>query len=832
LTDDQTARQEADAPVDGESPAAPDGAESLDRSWSNLWQIPTIVVSLTLIVGGIVIARRGAPTHDFEGAYAQIEDLVGTGQFELAADLLEESVAPHLDEATDAERGRFFAIAGDILALSMDWEETWPAEELNKVVDRYRRAEDLAGSLSATRVERWAKSWIRLGQLDASRRQLEKLDAMALDGADGAAAARNRVLRRLVEESLRRPDTGFEEAMAVLDRYRSDKRLRREDDIWAAARQAELRLRVGRVPEAINHVQVDMRRLEGAGPPERDPAFAEFYIMLSRAYNAHGDADFAETQARIAFDLIDPTSPLAAEALLALGESLLSQSRFEEALEHFQRIDTDYAGTPAHRPGLLGRAVALGVLGRHEMSLADFRQLAVNTPPETRPWRVSPERVIDALIDRHDAALATRQLDLALEYIQISERFLPVESLPEAALYRLASTNRAIAESIERRAGADERGAEMDPEIRRKVSRHYHQAAKYFVAHAGAVEAVPTEARSWLDSIWNAADCYDLAGYYDEAIIYFTRYVEGRSDIDPRRLEGRFRLAQCHQASLDDEQAAALYEGIIRDNPESPFATRSHVPLARCYVALDRPSQAEQQLLTVVSGGAPLKPEALDYRDALVELGTLYYNQRDFTRAIEELSTALQLYPNHPDATELRFRLADSYRGNGREIQAMLDSERMPRSRELELRDLRKVQLETAMDLFAQVRDAYGRTPQGELDVLEQDYQRYAHFYVADCAYELGRFERAIELYDRAARRYDKHPSSMIALIQIVNAYTSLGDRERALTAHNRALLRLQQMPEGALDTTDSILGEEAWRRWLEALPPGLGLTAETAAGG
>lgn len=54
-------------------------------------------------------------------------------------------------------------------------------------------------------------------------------------------------------------------------------------------------------------------------------------------------------------------------------------------------------------------------------------------------------------------------------------------------------------------------------------------------------------------------------------------------------------------------------------------------------------------------------------------------------------------------------------------------------------------------------------------------------------AFDLKDYETAIRHYDAARERYPKDPASLVAMIQIVNAYIELGDTQRAQTANYRA---------------------------------------------
>ena len=88
-----------------------------------------------------------------------------------------------------------------------------------------------------------------------------------------------------------------------------------------------------------------------------------------------------------------------------------------------------------------------------------------------------------------------------------------------------------------------------------------------------------------------------------------------------------------------------------------------------------------------------------------------------------------------------------------------------------------------------------------------------------DAAYDLQRYEEAIGIYEQVARDFDDHPASMHALIQVAGAWVELGDTTRAAAAHERALQRLESMPDDALSRIDSLMDREIWERWMRIMP-------------
>src|SRR5438552_17886326 len=86
----------------------------------------------------------------------------------------------------------------------------------------------------------------------------------------------------------------------------------------------------------------------------------------------------------------------------------------------------------------------------------------------------------------------------------------------------------------------------------------------------------------------------------------------------------------------------------------------------------------------------------------------------------------------------------------------------------------------------------YRRGTARDLDKL---YLKLAHFYRADCVYDLGQFAESIKLYGEAAFAYKDDPSAVAAYVQIVNANVALGKTAEAKAANERAKRMLRRMP-------------------------------------
>ncbi|MBT8486204.1 MAG: tetratricopeptide repeat protein [Phycisphaerales bacterium] len=836
---DSTAAVADDAPPVEPAVTTGDEVASSGVTWSSVWQVPAILLSIALIAVGLVVAGRRAPEDDFGAALAEVEELIGVGEFSAARLRLEEVLRPNLLAATRPEKARFHAAAADWISASQDAAGTSVVENNERIVEQYTLARDLGRTLSPVRLERWAHAHIRLGQIREAHKRLAELEALGvMDARADARQRRNRLLRKLVEHSLAQDDVAYEEMSSVLATYRDDPLLSPADQAWVVTHQARLRLEANEAAVAARHLLVDMRRLEDADEPVPAQVWGELYTLLARSYFQQGDYERAAHHLEEAFARLGGTVVQRGEALLLKGQIAVAQERHEDAFEQFDEVIRNYPATDAYAPALLGRAEVQSVLGRHPASLDDYRAL-IELRKEIATPGIPRRHIAASLADRHDAALTIAELPLALQYVSMAEGLFDAGDVPLDVLVRIANTSRQIADNImveaaEAARAAGRRAEEIDPALRHRAIEQYARAAEYSLRHARALTTVPDGDEGWAGSLWLAADNFDLAGRPRQAITHFLEYIAGRPIDDQLRAKVTFRLARAYQANLELDRAAEAYEKVLAEHPRSTYGTQSHLPLARCYRGLDRIGEAEQQLLRVIEGrrgeDTPITPDATDYRQALFELGDLYYDLGDYTRAIERLEFALARYPDAPERVEATFCLADSlrrYAANSADV-LVTEPNLAPADRLSAERDVR-VSREQAQRLFAGVIAAYSSSDRPPLDRLQQDYLRYATFYQADCVFDLGEYAKAAELYDLAARRYQTHHMSMDALVQIVNCFDRLDNRRAADIAHRNALIRLRQLPDEAFDNPDSIMDRAAWERWLQNRPLGTSDDTRTA---
>jgi len=232
-------------------------------------------------------------------------------------------------------------------------------------------------------------------------------------------------------------------------------------------------------------------------------------------------------------------------------------------------------------------------------------------------------------------------------------------------------------------------------------------------------------------------------------------------------------------------------------------------------------NEAERVLLSVVTDHPALRPESREYREALIELGQLYYRrgaEGDYEKAIRRLDEVVKRYGKDGSLPELYFKLGDAYRKSVQQIQQKLAGALAP-SKRVELQTQRTQRLDQARSSFDAVIAGLEQVDPKKLTNLQKLYLRNSYFYRADCAYDLGQFQGAdgsIALYEKALQRYDKEPAALVAMVQIVNSYSELGQWNKARAANERAKVFLKRIPEDAFNDPHLPMSRAHWQRWLD----------------
>lgn len=340
---------------------------------------------------------------------------------------------------------------------------------------------------------------------------------------------------------------------------------------------------------------------------------------------------------------------------------------------------------------------------------------------------------------------------------------------------------------------------------------HFGKAAEFYLRHSRSVSGSDDLAHG--NSLWKAAECYERAQQWPQAVDVYADFVKTRPG-DLRQPAALARLGLAYKADKQYPAAIANFRRLIDEHPRSAESYAALVPLAQAHMSQGDFDSAERVLKGVVTNNSAITPQSNAYKQALIELGKLYYEREQFERAIERLSVAVDRYGDSVEGASLRFRLADALRRSTPQISKTLE-EPMAQSKRMALESERTRRLEQAQMLFSQVISELESPTRPPLGGPEKLFLRNAYFYRGDCAYDLGRYELAIGLYDVAAKRWEDQPASLVALVQIVNSYCRMGKVQQAKVVNARAKELLKRIPESAFDDPTLPMTRAQWEDWL-----------------
>ena len=802
--------------VGGGGATGPGSGPGSGRGWRDLWQAPALLIGVGLIAAGVIFARGTEREDDYAGVLEDARTLIERNEFDRALGLLNGTVLPRLDapQMTPTLRQDFHLLRGDAVAMGQSDRMINNRANNELIVKEYREAESLLADIGPERQARLAEALISLGELEEAERRMRRLPASMPE-------RKRELTKRLVEAHRDRGEPGREKSLELLSGMASDAGLGTDDRVWALARQAELRIDAGYPEAALEGLLRAVHRLQtpnGSGT-------GTLYLLLARAYHELGRLEEAWEQVGRARKLLPEQDARRGTLLSLSGEIAMERGDLAEARDYFWRAVEDHPESGSFLRSLMGVAEIDSRLGDVADSLEAYDRLVKEFKRERRgpgagDAALTAGLVAENLLAQHRLRRTGGDHESAIGYVKLADRLYAYDETPAAVVLALAESHRAQAEELVAEAGVDPtRPAEIaaiDPVTRAEIRAHYLDAGEHYLRHAR--QTVLSDDLAFTDSLWMAGDSYDKAGETAKTIEIFSEYAAGLDD-DPRLPAALFRLAGAHQAQGDYRMASELYQELIDDYPNSSEAASSHVRLAQSRV-LDAEEDNDREaraLLERILASGRLAPDAVEFRDALVQLGRIHLKAGRHGEALARLGEAVERYPDDPQSALLRFQLADAHRLAAEGVGDELEHESMPAGRRRDLRAQREAWLREALSLYEEVRSELDAVDERRRTDLQDLLLRNAHLYRADGAYDLGEYETAIRLYDAAAQRYSGDPASLVAMVQIVNCYVRMDRLEEARTANERARRRLRELPPGALDRPDVPMTRRHWERWLDS---------------
>lgn len=785
--------------------------------------MPVLVLASALLLAGMATILMTRPRPAVGDMLARAEQMIAQSEPERALAVLNNDLRPHLDEAfvTGEQRARFHAARARAIAAGIRHLDLDDPANHESVIEEFAKAERLGHSPTDADLVELAGSMLDLGRVDEAR---EPLSAMGPEAGAERIALTKRIIVTALGELSR--ESLADELLLELEEAAD---LSDDDRVWVAARRTERRLAQGFTDEAIARL---LRLLPRIGPA-RPEARGELFLLLGRAYAQAGAVPDARKQFDRAVELIEPGDELYPTAMLERGRVLEQSGEPEAAREHFETVVQSYASSEAFLPALLSLGEVLSLLAESDATLAtedDAVEAYARFVEEARRRGIGEDlraRAVSSMLTRFDEQLVRGVLVRAAQYAQIAEDLTGADgSAPEVILAQAIANRRQAEQLLSDVSGGDEAPdlSRLDPSTRAQAQRWFVRSGDYYRRHADRL-AGGDDDLAYAESLWNAATMFDGGGDTAEAIAAYIEFAGTISD-DPRVPAAQYKLGRAYQASGEYGLAAQQYESLLeialdpeRGTGVGPYAVQSYVPLAETYLYDADPGNDARasELLEAVLRGDAGDVEGEAFGAALAAMGVVHYHAGRYPRAIELLEEAAAREPDGRRLGRVKYMLADTYRLESGAISATLGGGAVAPSEERQLVATRESHLVRAIELFAQAREAGEQIPEVRRTPLESVQLRNSYFYLGDCAFDLGHFDEAIRYYSVAKDRYADDAASLVALVQIFNAYLELGELAKARTASERARRFYEGLPETAWDDPTLPMSRGDWERWLDS---------------
>ena len=764
---------------------------------AHLWQWPLLLFSLGLFSYSayVFIDPKAGPTlaQRIDVAHKLLRQERADAALEQLNLLLLEKLKPEVEGAIRMLLGEAMEVGQRQRRISI------PVNHA-RIIEQTKLALGLGIAPDAETHRRLAESYEALGRRNDSIEHFKL--AATIDPANALRWQRRVIDLQLAEEA-------FPDAAESIEKYLADPDLANSERAWALGEKAHILVDQGKFTEAREHLEQALK-LDARGPGEQ----GQYHYWLGYCAYKLGDGKEAEKFLRVARDQLRVSHPLDADAAYLLGRIKQEQKDYVGANSFYLAVLQSHLDSRIAPWARLGRGVSRILAGDDDAGLTDLTDLVrqVKEKPSL-PAKLRDETV--AGMKQASEALAGKgSFQNALELMVFEQDLRPKP--PAEFFLRLGQIYEKRAAQVEV-AGADL----TDPERQRRAQQVRDlrsKAGDAYVAYSRGL--VLLDDKGYGQALWHGIGHYDAAGDLNRAIVALDTFVTERPQ-DPLTPDALLKLGQAYQAAGLFDKAISAYRQNQFKYPKSLAASKSAVPLARSYIAKgsDYYKKAEETLLGVIEDNDQINPDAIEFREALLELSRLYYGTARYEQAIARLEELTQRYPKDERMGQMLFLIADSYRKSATTLEEQLAAAKNPAANGgtvdvVEATKARTERLTRGRDLYAQVIDHY-RTA-GSPAEIDKLYLKHAYFYRADCTFDLNDFTEAIRQYGDAAFRYQDDVASLAAYVQIVNANVSLGKVDEAKAANERAKWVLRRMPPEAFSGSSFGMPRKYWEDWLK----------------
>lgn len=759
------------------------------------WQIPLALVAAAVASVSLYQMLPAAPDVDFDAVMADLAVLEEAGDTLGAADSVA-NLLEHQPPLPDDELAVLHDRLSELIYRAEADAEAHDPDNLRRLIDSSRQAAALGKPPTPRGQLRVARARLWLGEEDAALASLRDVLNLSLSPTDRRIAVRD--LADLLE---RRPEAKLERRQ-LLEDLLSDAQLA-ADQAWWALHSA--------VEDALDEADTVRAR-----------ALLEKYGDRLKTSDLKGYGDYLE-----ALVLVAEGRPQEAEPLVQWIDTWLSEApRTSAALDHFghlpslnrwlmghihltedrpqdalEAFEAALAGEPESDIRIaasVGRGMALGALDRHAAARAAMEEALETIEKQPGAYWRAVRAFQKALLELYEEQYERDEFAAALGYLELAARLTPTSD-PERRLALYEQLGEAAREAAR---------TTSDPQAQRRFSllagRSFEQAADLVDMNDDRLATL----------LWSAAEHYDEAGRLGPLRRMLERFVPGRNG-HPNMPMALLLLGQAYEGFGDLPTALSWYERLIATYPRLEEAVRARVLSAKVLLSLgpERFAEAERILMDLLTSGH-VDPSAAAYREALLCLCDLLYDQERYAEAIGRLEDFCTLYPDDDEQYRARFMKANAYRRSAFQLR-----DEAPKGASVEAaRSEARARLQAAATLYGDLLEDLRQVPEptGELEM----YTRLALFYRGDCLFELNEPEAlqlALATYRNAAARFEGNPMALTAHVQIANIHLRQGELTEAARALERARWLLRTVPDQAYARSGSGTRED-WRRFLDTV--------------
>lgn len=385
--------------------------------------------------------------------------------------------------------------------------------------------------------------------------------------------------------------------------------------------------------------------------PEVHFSLADIYI---------GQGKYKEAIGELGLVIDDPKANevLKLQSHYARGSLYYQLQRYEEAIEDFEFCISSekFAETLSHLVSQINEKLALSYVkvGKIEEGINLISKLIGKTPELKEKVRYTAVLA--------EAYFEAKDYKNALKFASdVFQNDASDEDVASKAVYVLANSHRELGEfdkalSVLSKAWERYPGSKFIQEVFFSVGAVYYDMGEYENA-IGIFEKflkLYSDGESYKNALFFLAYSYFKLGYWDKSANLFRRFVR-EFPKDEFTVEAYFNVAESFYNMGKYEDAIREYRNVYKLFPNSDLAPMAIYSEGWCYYELQKP----ELMIDIFKQLVKRYPKNEYAPIALFTVGDYYYNSKDYARAQQAYEEFVSSYPNHDKVNEAKQLIRD-----------------------------------------------------------------------------------------------------------------------------------------------------------------------------